>query len=79
MKRINPNGVAALAKDIMFLSSFVDSLGDPVLQQNMEELQQTIALLQADSSDEYYDMATRNKKYGRVDPMNGPLLLEKYG
>ena len=49
-----------------------------MLQQNLEELQQTIALMQAENSDEYYDMATRNKKYGRVDAMNGPLLLEKY-
>ena len=56
----------------------MDSLGDPVLQQNLEELQQTITLMQADNSDEYYDVATRNKKYGRVDAMNGPLLLEKY-
>ena len=34
--------------------------------------------MQADNSDEYYDVSTRNKKYGRVNAMNGPLLLEKY-
>lgn len=78
MKRINPNGVAALSKDVQYLFDFVDTLRNPVLQQNLEELQQTIALMQAEKSDEYYDVSTRNKKYGRVDALNGPLLLEKY-
>ena len=78
MKRINPNGVAALAKDVQYLSDFVDTLCNPVLQQNLEELQQTITLMQAEKSDDYYDVSTRNKKYGRVDALNGPLLLEKY-
>lgn len=61
-----------------YLTDFVETLGNPVLQQNLEELQQTVALMQAENSDEYYDVATRNKKYGRVDAMNGPLLLEKF-
>lgn len=78
VKRINPNGVAALAKDVRYLTEFVDTLGNPILRENLDELQQTIALMQADGSDEYYDVSTRNKKYGRVDAMNGPLLLEKY-
>ena len=77
VKRINPNGVAALAKDVRFLSDFVDTLNNPILQQTLDELQQTIALMQAENSDDYYDVSTRNKKYGRVDAMNGPLLLEK--
>ena len=77
MRKINPNGVAALAKDVRFLSEFVDTLGNPILQQNLDELQQTVALMQAENSDEYYDVSTRNKKYGRVDALNGPLLLEK--
>ncbi len=34
--------------------------------------------MQADNSDEYYDISTRNKKYGRVDATNEPVLLEKY-
>lgn len=34
--------------------------------------------MQADNTDEYYDISTRNKIYGRVDALNGPLLLEKY-
>lgn len=61
-----------------YLTEFVDTLGNPILRENLDELQQTIALMQADNSDEFYDISTRNKKYGRVDAMNGPLLLEKY-
>ena len=70
--------MAALAKDVRFLSDFVDTLGNPILQQNLDELKQTVALMQAENSDEYYDVSTRNKKYGRVDAQNGVLLLEKY-
>ena len=77
VKRINPNGVAALAKDVRYLTAFVDTLGNAILRENLDELQQTVALMQAESSDEYYDVSTRNKKYGRVNAMNGPLLLEK--
>lgn len=78
VKKINPHGVAALAKDVDYLSKFVDSLGVPILRENLDELQQTIYLMQAENTDEFYDISTRNKKYGRVDAMNGPILLEKY-
>lgn len=78
MKKINPNGVAALAKDVEYLAEFVDSLNVPILRENLDELQQTVQLMQADSADEFYDISTRNKKYGRVDAMQGPILLEKY-
>ncbi|ODH13650.1 hypothetical protein ACO22_07040 [Paracoccidioides brasiliensis] len=77
VKKINPNGVAALAQDVDYLTKFVDSLGVPILRENLDELQQTVQLLQADNADEFYDISTRNKKYGRVDAMNGPVLLEK--
>ncbi|KAG8532027.1 uncharacterized protein KY384_003663 [Bacidia gigantensis] len=77
VKRINPNGVAALAKDVQYLTEFVDTLGNPVLSENLDELQQTISLMQADNSDDFYDISTRNKKYGRVDALHGPVLLEK--
>ncbi|KAL1963202.1 hypothetical protein VTN77DRAFT_8635 [Rasamsonia byssochlamydoides] len=77
VKKINPNGVAALAKDVEYLSKFVDGLGVPILRENLDELQQTVNLLQSDNTDEFYDISTRNKKYGRVDAMNGPILLEK--
>ncbi|KAL8898484.1 MAG: hypothetical protein Q9207_006678 [Kuettlingeria erythrocarpa] len=77
VRSISPHGVAALAKDVQYLTEFVDTLDNPVLKENLDELQQTVALIQADSSDEFYDIATRNKKYGRVDAVNGPILLEK--
>ena len=70
--------MAALAKDVRYLTDFVDTLGNPILKETLDELLQTVMLLQAENSDEFYDIATRNKKYGRVDPMNGPILLEKY-
>ncbi|KAF7587462.1 hypothetical protein BBP40_007207 [Aspergillus hancockii] len=77
VKKINPNGVVALAKDVEYLYHFVDSLGVPILRENLDELQQTVQLMQADNTDEFYDISTRNKKYGRVDAINGPVLLEK--
>uniref|UniRef100_A0A093UW28 Exocyst complex component SEC15 n=1 Tax=Talaromyces marneffei PM1 TaxID=1077442 RepID=A0A093UW28_TALMA len=77
VRKINPYGVTALAKDVEYLATFVDSLNNPILRENLDELQQTVNLLQSDNSDEFYDISTRNKKYGRVDAMNGPILLEK--
>ncbi|KAJ5302053.1 hypothetical protein PENANT_c008G08535 [Penicillium antarcticum] len=77
VRKINPNGVAALAKDVEYLAQFVDSLNVPILRENLDELQQTVQLMQADNADEFYDISTRNKKYGRVDAMQGPILLEK--
>lgn len=78
MKKINPNGVAALAKDVDYLAEFVDSLENaPILRENLDELQQTVTLMQTDNPDEYFDISMRNKKYGRVDPLNGPKILEK--
>jgi exocyst complex component 6 len=79
VKQINPNGVAALAKDVQYLTEFVDSLENaPMLRENLDELQQTINLMQSDNHDEFFDISIRNKKFGRVDALNGPLLLEKY-
>lgn len=77
VKTISPHGVAALAKDVQYLTEFVDTLDNPVLKENLDELQQTVALMQNENTDEFYDIATRNKKYGRVDAVNGPILLEK--
>ncbi|KAL9613747.1 MAG: hypothetical protein Q9167_001761 [Letrouitia subvulpina] len=78
VKRINPNGVATLAKDVRYLTEFVDTLENPILRENLDELQQTVALMQAENPEEFYDISTRNKKYGRVDAMSGPILLDKY-
>jgi exocyst complex component 6 len=33
--------------------------------------------MESDNSDEFYDSGLRNRKYGQVNPMNGPVLLEK--
>lgn len=77
VKSINPNGVTALAKDVEYLTQFVDSLNVPILRENLDELQQTVQLMQSDNADEFYDVSVRNKKYGRVDAMHGPMLLEK--
>jgi exocyst complex component 6 len=79
VRKINPNGVAALAKDVDYLAEFVDTLDNaPILKQNLDELQQTVQLMQTENPDEFYDTSIRNRKFGRVDAMNGPRLLEKY-
>ncbi|KAE8451834.1 hypothetical protein EG329_002674 [Mollisiaceae sp. DMI_Dod_QoI] len=78
VKKINPNGIAALAKDVNYLSDFVDTLDNaPILKENLDELQQTVLLMQTENPDEFYDISIRNKKFGRVDAMNGPKILEK--
>lgn len=79
VKSINQNGVAALAKDAEYLTTFVDGLENgSMLRENLDELQQTINLMQSDNHDEFFDISVRNRKYNRVDALNGPVLLEKY-
>jgi len=34
--------------------------------------------MKSDNPDEFYDISIRNKKFGRVDALNGPQILEKY-
>jgi hypothetical protein len=78
VKHINAFGVSALAHDVEHLTDFVDRLENgQMLRENLDELQQTVNLLQSENHEEFYDVSTRNKKYGRVDALNGPLLLEK--
>lgn len=78
VKSINPNGVAALAKDVTYLAQFVDSLENaPILRENLDELVQTVQLMQSENREEFYDVGVRNRRYGRVDPLNGPRILEK--
>ncbi|KAH8600821.1 exocyst complex subunit Sec15-like-domain-containing protein [Bisporella sp. PMI_857] len=78
VKKINPNGVAALAKDVEYLAEFVDTLDNAlILKENLDELEQTVQLMQTENPDDFYDMSIRNRKFGRVDAMNGPILLEK--
>lgn len=67
-----------MSKDVHFLRDFVGSLENAfMLEQNLDELQQTVALMESDNHEEFFDVSTRNKKYGRVDAINGPVLLEK--
>ena len=48
-----------------------------ILKENLDELQQTVLLMQTEDGNEYFDSAVRNRKFGRVDPLNGPRILEK--
>ncbi len=77
VKRITPSAVASLATDTQYLSSFVSSLHNPILMENLDELTQTVALMGTDDSLEFYDISQRNKKYGKVDNLKGAILLEK--
>ncbi|KAF2490370.1 putative exocyst complex component Sec15 [Lophium mytilinum] len=77
VKRITPAAVTALVTDADFLSSFVDSLNNPILKENLDELVQTVALMATDNSDEFFDVAQRNRKYGKVDREKGAILIEK--
>ena len=77
VRRITPAAVSALAVDTRFLASFVEGLGDPLLLDNLDELTQTVALMSTENVDEYFDVATRNRKYGKVDPLRGQTLVAK--
>jgi hypothetical protein len=77
IRKITPAATGALAQDVSFLSRFVDTLGNPILKENLDELVQTVALMQTSDPDEFFDVSQANKKYGRVDRANGAILLEK--
>lgn len=67
-----------MALDVQHLTKFVGELDNAfMLEQNLGELQQTVELMQSDNHDEFFDISTRNKKYGSVDAANGPILLAK--
>ncbi|PSN71029.1 exocyst complex subunit Sec15-like protein [Corynespora cassiicola Philippines] len=77
VRRITPPAVQSLATDTAFLVEFVESLNNPILMENLDELTQTVALMQTDNSEEFFDIAQRNRKYGKVDSMKGAILIEK--
>ena len=78
IKRINPNGVAALAMDVRFLSNFVETLNIPILEPELEGLRQTVELMSSErAEEEWFDAGFRNKKYDSVNPAAGTALLEK--
>ena len=78
VRKITPSAITALAQDVNFLSKFVDSLRNPILKENLDELVQSVALMQTTDPDEFFDVSQANKKYGRVDRANGAILIEKY-
>ncbi|KAL1855849.1 Rab GTPase-binding exocyst subunit S15 [Diaporthe australafricana] len=78
VKAINPNGVAAMAMDVQCLVEFVQGLENSfMLMQILQELEQTVKLMQAENADDFYDISVRNRNYGSVNAMTGPVLLEK--
>jgi exocyst complex component 6 len=76
--RITTTTIAQMDMDISHFRSYVETLPNNfVLLESLDELVQTIALMSTDQPDEFYDISLRNKKYRSVDPMKGPMLLEK--
>jgi hypothetical protein len=77
VQSITPIAVDQFAKDVDYLSSFVDNLNNPILRENIDELVQTVSLMQTGNQEEFLDVAIYNKKYSRVDRQNGFILMEK--
>jgi exocyst complex component 6 len=77
VRRITPAAVKNFAQDVEFLSHYVAGLGNPILRENLDELVQTVALMQTNEPDEFFDVSQANKKYGRVNRANGAFLIEK--
>ena len=76
--RITTTTIAQLNMDIGHFRSYVETLPNNfVLLESLDELIQTVALMSTDQPDEFYDISLRNKKYRNVDPLKGPMLLEK--
>ncbi len=76
--RITSATIAQMDMDINHFRAYVETLPNNfVLLESLDELIQTIALMLTDQPDEFYDISLRNKKYRNVDPMKGPMLLEK--
>jgi hypothetical protein len=78
VKKITPAAARLLSQDVEHLAQFVTSLRNPILKENLDELVQTVALMQTTDPDEFFDVSQANKKYGRVDRNNGAILLEKF-
>ncbi|KAK5098872.1 Rab GTPase-binding exocyst subunit S15 [Lithohypha guttulata] len=78
VSRITTSAVAQLRIDVNELVKYVETLPTaPILLESLDELRQTVALMETDSPEEFYDISLRNKKYRGVDPLKGPVLLEK--
>jgi hypothetical protein len=77
VKKITPSASRTLGQDVAYLSQFVDGLNSPILKENLDELVQTVTLMETSNPDEFFDVSQANKKYGRVDRANGAIILEK--
>ncbi|KAI1005215.1 hypothetical protein K3495_g3008 [Podosphaera aphanis] len=78
VKAINPNGVAALSTDVSYLEAFVSTLPNAMLlRDGLDELLQVVDLMQLENADEFYDVAVRNRRFRRVDPVAGANILSK--
>jgi exocyst complex component 6 len=77
VRKISPLATVQFAQDAQYLSQFVTSLGNPILRENLDELLQTVALMQTQDPDEFFDVSQANRKYGRVNRANGAFLIEK--
>lgn len=76
--RITSTAVRQLRADVDELIKFVQTLPTSlILLESLDELNQTVALMETDAPDEFYEASSRNKKYRNVDPLKGPILLEK--
>lgn len=75
--KITRAAVHRLEADVNFLQKFVEGMQEPLLLQVFEELGQTIELLKSNSPEDFYSIETRMKKYANVNPLTGPVLLEK--
>ncbi|KAF3201840.1 hypothetical protein TWF106_002685 [Orbilia oligospora] len=80
VRMINKNAVKNMDQDVAYLEEFVKSLESEGsnLPRIFEELRETVNLLKSDNPEEFYDISVRMKHYTKVDPLNGPLLMEKY-
>ena len=78
VEKISPFAVQQMSLDVQHFSEYVRTLpNNMILLESLDELSQTISLMQSSQPEEFYDISLRNKKYGNVDPMKGPQLLEK--
>ena len=88
VKSISPAAVTDLDTDVRFLQGFVDALpgtgaGVGGVGGVFEELRQTVDLLVKvakegeGAAEEFYDVGVRMRRYAAVDPLHGPVLVEK--
>jgi hypothetical protein len=49
-----------------------------ILKDNLEELMQTVELMRTAGDEEYYEAGNKQRRFGRVDALNAPRILEKY-